>query len=76
MTLCTVESRAGPGLSRVTTKAAPDSAAGIKVLVLGCLVQVGNDIELDTVGRQFDPYRWRPCGVSGSSSSSVAAPAN
>ena len=30
----------------------------------GCLVQVGNDIELDTVGRQFEPYRWRPCGVT------------
>ena len=34
------------------------------VLVKGCLVQVGNDIELDTVGRQFEPYRWRPCGVT------------
>ena len=30
----------------------------------GCLVQVGNGIELDTVGRQFEPYRWRPCGVT------------
>ena len=30
----------------------------------GCLVQVGNGIELDTVGRQFEPYRWRPCGVA------------
>ena len=25
----------------------------------GCLVQVGNCIELDTVGRQFEPYQWR-----------------
>ena len=30
----------------------------------GCLVQVGNDIELDTVSRQFEPYWWRPCGVT------------
>ena len=31
-----------------------------------CLVQVGNGIELDTVCRQFEPYRWRPgpCGVT------------
>ena len=29
-----------------------------------CLVQVGNGIELDTVGCQFEPYRWRPCGVT------------
>ena len=21
---------------------------------------LGNDIELDTVGRQFEPYQWRP----------------
>ena len=28
-----------------------------------CLV-LGNDIELDTVGRQCEPYRWRPCGVT------------
>ena len=31
---------------------------------MGCLVQVGNGIEPDTVGRQFEPYRWRPCGVT------------
>ena len=30
----------------------------------GCLVQVGNDIELDTVGCQFEPYRGRSCGVT------------
>ena len=32
----------------------------------GCLFQVGNDIELarDTVGRQFEPYRCRPGGVT------------
>ena len=29
------------------------------------LVQVGNGIELDTVGRQFERYyRLRPCGVT------------
>ena len=32
--------------------------------VKGCLVQVGNGIELDTVGSQFEPYRWRPWGVT------------
>ena len=29
----------------------------------GCLVQVGNGIELEAVGLQFEPYLWRPCGV-------------
>ena len=30
-----------------------------------CLVLVGNDmIGLDTVDRQFEPYRWRTCGVT------------
>ena len=24
----------------------------------GCLVQVGNDIELEAVSLQFEPYRW------------------
>ena len=28
------------------------------------LVQVGNGIELEAVGLQFEPYRWRPCGVT------------
>ena len=28
------------------------------------VVQVGNGIELDTVGLQFEPYPWRPCGVT------------
>ena len=40
--------------------------------VQGCLVLVGEDIELDAVGRQFEPcpyrrlrlHRWRPCGVT------------
>ena len=32
--------------------------------VYGCLVQVGNGIELDTVGRQFESYLWRPCDVT------------
>ena len=36
---------------------------------LGCLVQVGgNGIELNAVGLQFEPYRWRPCGVTWDSS--------
>ena len=30
----------------------------------GCLAQVGNGMELDTVGRQFKPYLWLPCGVT------------
>ena len=30
----------------------------------GCLVEVGNDIELDAVCRPFEPYRRRPCGVT------------
>ena len=31
---------------------------------LRCLVQVGNGIQLDTVGRRREAYRWRPCGVT------------
>ena len=30
----------------------------------GCLVQVGNGIELEAVGFQFEPYLWLPCGVT------------
>ena len=37
----------------------------------GCLVQVGNGIELEAVGLQFEPYRWRPCGVTWDSSRTV-----
>ena len=37
----------------------------------GCLVQVGNGIELEAVGFQFEPYRWRPCGVTWDSSRTV-----
>ena len=36
-----------------------------------CLVQVGNGIELEAVGLQFEPYRWRPCGVTWDSSRTV-----
>ena len=37
----------------------------------GCLVQVGNGIELEAVGFQFEPYLWRPCGVTWESSRTV-----
>ena len=37
----------------------------------GCLVQFGNGIELEAVGLQFKPYRWRPCGVTWDSSQTV-----
>ena len=30
--------------------------------VQGCRLQAGNGIELETVGRQFEPYRWRDFG--------------
>ena len=30
----------------------------------GCLVQVGNGIELEAFGLQFKPYLWCPCGVT------------
>ena len=33
--------------------------------------QVGNGIELEAVGLQFKPYRWRPCGVNWDSSQTV-----
>ena len=28
------------------------------------MIQVCNGIDLDTVGLQFEPYRWRRCGVT------------
>ena len=37
----------------------------------GCLVQVGNGIEPEAVGLQFEPYRWRPCGMTWDSSRTV-----
>ena len=40
-------------------------------LFMGCLVQVGNGIELEAVGLQFKPYRWCPCGVTWESSRTV-----
>ena len=41
------------------------------VWIQGCLVQVGNGIELEAVGLQFEPYRWCPCGVIWDSSRTV-----
>ena len=35
------------------------------------VVQVGNRIELEAVGFQFEPYQWRPCGVAWDSSRTV-----
>ena len=35
------------------------------------LVQVGNGIELEAVGFQFEPYLWRLCGVTWDSSQTV-----
>ena len=39
-------------------------AGSFTQVLQGCLVQGGNDVELDTVGRYVDSklYRWRPCG--------------
>ena len=31
----------------------------LEAFKLGCLVLVGNDIELDAIGRQFEPYLYR-----------------
>ena len=37
-----------------------------------CLpIQVSQCIELEAVGLQFEPYRWRPCGVTWDSSRTV-----
>ena len=41
------------------------------VWIQGCLVQVGNSIELEAVGFQFEPCRWRPYGVTWDSSRTV-----
>ena len=40
------------------------NSATFCISLAGCLVQVGNGIELDTVGCQFEAYRWRPSGVT------------
>ena len=37
----------------------------------GCLVQVGDGIELVAVGLQFEPYRWCPCSETWDSSRTV-----
>ena len=34
----------------------------------GCLVQVGNGIDLEAVNLQFKPFWWRHCGVTWDSS--------
>ena len=34
-------------------------------------VQVGNCIELEAIGLQFEPYQWLPCGVTWDSSRTV-----
>ena len=44
---------------------------GMRMVTVTCLVQVGNGIELEAVGLQFEPYRWRPCGVTWDSSRTV-----
>ena len=49
----------------------PVAAEGSSFQLKGCLVQVGNGIELETVGLQFEPYRWRHCGVTWDSSRTV-----
>ena len=35
------------------------SSFNLKFMQVGCLVLVGKDIELDAVGRQFEPYPYR-----------------
>ena len=38
------------------------------VVYVICLVQVGNGIELEAVGLEFEPYQSRPCSVTWDSS--------
>ena len=58
------------GCSKFTAVAAYQRTVHAKILARrarisqGCLVLVGTNIELDTVGRKSVPYRWRPCGVT------------
>ena len=40
-------------------------------IIFICLVQVCNDIELQAVGLQFEPYLWLLCGVTWDSSQTV-----
>ena len=37
----------------------------------GSAASGGNGIELEAVGLRFEPYRWRPCGVTWDSSRTV-----
>ena len=59
--------------SRRTTGPSPSIDSESEGVFSGCLVQVGNGIELEAVGlpSQFEPYRWRPCGVTWDSSRTV-----
>ena len=43
----------------------------ISYYTMGCLAQVGNGIELEAIGLQFEPYLWLPCGVTWDSSRTV-----
>ena len=40
------------------------TGANIVLSFMECLVQVGNGIERDTIGRQLEPYQWLPYGVA------------
>ena len=51
---------AAPGRAKFMTRNQMASEETSK----GCLVQVGNGIEVDAGGSRFEPYRWRPCGVT------------
>ena len=56
-------------------RASPSDAAIARNLgrayEMGCLVQLGNGIELEAIGLQLEPFLWRPCGVAWDSSQTV-----
>ena len=63
-----------PECQRQPEWAGPGPAAHYNAMIItwGCRVQVGNGIvELEAVDLQFEPYRWRPCGVTWDSSRTV-----
>ena len=47
------------GTIYATCDYSPRRGSAFKFMQVGCLVLVGKDIELDAVGRQFEPYPYR-----------------
>ena len=65
---CDISSR---NLMAHITQKAPICSRSILGNLVSSYDPVGNGTELDTVGRQFELYLWRPCGATCYSSRTV-----